>query len=119
MSATTWSPDTCECVIDVDGNWEMPVSVKSIKKCKSHELVSDGLPHLNAVWKGENQVKNYVLSIIQDRIPGFEISSYGWLFDAERKLQVSFKAQIPSVAIKNMIQADCNAKFGADKVKIN
>ena len=115
---TRWSPDTCECIIDIEGDWELPQSVKSIHKCKPHELLPDGLPHLTVVWREENQVKNKTLGIAQAIESTLDSENYIWSFDANRKLLVSFAVAV-SISNKNGIQAACDAEFGAGKVKIS
>ena len=115
---TTWSPDTCGCVVDIEGDWENPKSVKSIKKCPVHATLADGQAHLNVVWKGENQVKNYTFGIIQEEIPDITQEEYDWSFDAVRVLQVKIKRQIPGTQ-RNSIQTTCSNKFGQGKVKIS
>ena len=114
---TTWSPDTCECVIDVEDDWDHPTSVKSVKKCKAHEKIAAGQPHLDAVWKGENQVKNYTFGVAQGIEPSLKYEDYIWAFDAGRKLKVSFVVAV-SISNKNVIQAACDAQFGAGKVEV-
>ncbi len=117
---TTWSPDTCKCKIDIEGNdWENPKSVKSLIKCEHHKLVADGQAHLDAVWKGECQIKNFTFPILEANIAGIKIEDYDWYFDSNRVLRVAFKSVNPTGIEKTLCQAQCDSQFGSGKVIIN
>lgn len=115
---TRWQPDTCGCIIDVEGDWEAPDSVKSIRKCAVHAGLSDGLPHLNEVWKGENQRKNYTWSEIESRITGIKLENFKWSFDAARVLRVEFEGVVVTPVQKTTIQKALDNKFGPGKVQV-
>lgn len=113
LKVTTWSPDTCDCII----NYSWDDSLKEddrihkvseiVKPCSVH-LGLDDISHYNAVLE-ENSRKNIAIGYITDTNPGTEIS---WSFDANRILilnvkNVSFFDPIPLIAkVGNKVQVN-------------
>lgn len=60
--ATRWRPDTCKCVLLVN-DWDTNDAATELA-CPHHEGLS-GSAHMQVVYRGENQLKNFALAEIE------------------------------------------------------
>lgn len=137
---TRWSPDTCDCVIDIGWDDSVPDTErrhtynKSVKVCPYHVAEFGKPSHLQVVL-GENQLKNYVMvdaaeilgikmDITHDS-PESErlafdrfINSYQWSFDDNRKLTINFSGTLDAQQ-KTQLQQVADTKYGIGKIEVN
>ena len=69
MKTTTWSPDTCACVIEFEWDEKVPsvsrvhTHKRTVKFCPEHAAVADGAPLFSTILS-ENRMKNDVLQVV-------------------------------------------------------
>jgi hypothetical protein len=127
---TTWSPDTCECVLEYEWDDAVPENerthaiVNVVKKCEFHQHHSDKDAHFDDVLN-ENRHKNQVLAEILKNLPedeknisvknGRNVTTFKvnpkWKFDENRVLQVELTSKISKTLLKNNISSILERDF--------
>lgn len=102
IKTTTWSPDTCDCIINYD--WDSDLSEDQrihnvsaiIKECSAH-LGLTTQAHYNAVLQ-ENYLKNFSVATVTELYPDAVVD---WKFDDQRKLVLTVQSatQVDSVLL--------------------
>lgn len=123
---TRWSPDTCDCVLDVDPTW---TSCTVVSKCAIHSAVLDA-NIFTTVYTNENKKKNELCQYIVDTYPAVVsenpsttnefMAAYGiegeLVFDVDRVIQVDIPALSPSE--KSDLQAAVDGMFNPGDVEV-
>lgn len=122
IHTTRWSPDTCGCVLDYTWDDEVPSDRRvhafgeAVRTCVEHMLLT-GKPLYDTVF-AENQRKNRVLALAQERISHIAPEHYVWRFLPGRALEVSFPEVVLTQVQKNAVQQVCDQQFGAGRVVV-
>ena len=129
--ATTWSPDTCGCVLVVENNpappgliYDFPddyTLVQVVQRCPTHAALTDGATY--AAVREENARKNRlwamvgsVAGVTTDAQRKDLLDNFLWSWGPGRRLDVGLPTLTP--AQRAQAQAQSNAKFGPGKVKV-
>lgn len=123
LNVTTWSPDTCGCVIEYewddaqDENTRVHTAKTILKDCGLHKKPKDKDEHFATILE-ENQRKNFTFGLLQEDEPTITLDAYEWSFDDKRILHVK-SPKLDTAEKKQKSQDKCDAKFGKDKVVID
>jgi hypothetical protein len=122
---TTWRPDTCGCVIDIewdDGDAPRVHKAKRVSPCPDHQGDAEAV---FAAVLDENRRKNSVLPIAE--AAGIQVNSLLWWWGPGRVLNVSLakvgdKGDVSiltlSTAQRSQLKAALDSALGAGKVKV-
>ena len=142
MKVTTWSPDTCKCVIEY--KWDDTISAEervhtysnTVETCADHTSLSKSA--LYDTVSSENTMKNKIGGWIIENLPSVTRIrtdeetgetqkvlkpkiKYDWSFDGEgtnRVLKVKLLGVQLDETEKTSIRDFVNARFGTDKVVV-
>jgi len=133
IKITTWSPDTCKCVIEYQWDSDLPADQRShtvskiVSACKDHENQVDKTVHFESVLN-ENKNKNQAIDLLVknadeltkldddgNKIP--DLSKIDYSFDNDRNITI-FATGIKSDS-KTNAQTAIDVKLGAGKVMIS
>ena len=90
---TTWSPDTCNCIINYEWDDTIPENVRShrvtgiVKKCSFHQNTVDLQAHFDAILE-ENSRKNDAVKKVKQAHPGATINA---VLDGNRDVVLDVK----------------------------
>lgn len=131
IKTTTWSPDTCRCVVEYVWDTEAPPASRKhtlkqfVKRCPAHATGSS--PGAYAAITDENTRKNILRSAILKDFPALAVidrdgnedfaDDFSWSFDDQRRLIVTLP-NVPSSMLVN-IQSLANSTFGIGKVIVS
>jgi hypothetical protein len=122
LNVTTWSPDTCDCVIEYewddsqDESSRIHIAKAILKDCGLHKKTKDRFEHYDIVME-ENTRKNISFGLIQEEEPTLTPNEYDWSFDAKRDLHIKLKRTIDADK-KTRTQDKLDKKFGKGKAVI-
>lgn len=115
LNETTWSPDTCGCVIVYEWDDSLPSEERihtfkrADKVCAAH---LSGSPNKMAVVLEENQRKNIVFGEIKKINTDLKPEEFHFRFNDQRKLIVS------SPGLEKSNEGALEVKVGGDKVDV-
>lgn len=95
IKVTTWSPDTCDCVLEYSWDDTEPEGTRThslsrvVHRCPAHSNLSDQELYTSIV--GENKHKNKVFAAAKAAKPDLKLEDYEWSFTDKRELKASFK----------------------------
>jgi hypothetical protein len=120
LNVTTWSPDTCDCVIEYewddaqDEKTRVHIAKAILKDCGLHKKPKDKDGHFATVLE-ENQRKNLTFGTLQEDVSDLSPDEYVWSFDDKRILHVK-SSKLDTAEKKQKSQDKCDAKIGKGKV---
>jgi len=123
---TTWSPDTCQCILSYSWDDTEAEDVrqhtfsKGIKLCSEHERLKLSGKSLYTAVVSENTRKNGTLERLRlaaQLSEGADVPCK-WSFDAERVLELDLQQIALTSAKKSTLQAELDTVFGENKVRI-
>lgn len=118
--ATTWRPDTCECVLQYDGIDEQGEYINPvlIKHCEKHKALGDlGLAAFHRC-KDDNQFKNQSIAALEEL--GHSPEEIGFEYDNDFKLTLKLPSRVAAagkIAAQNHIKSKFT-KAKADRLKV-
>jgi len=127
---TTWSPDTCGCILEYE--WDdsqknddrVHTYSKASKLCSEHQKLGFEEKAAYDQVLAENTRKNIALDDIRktagvaDAQAGEFPNKCVWFFDADRNLQVQLVGITITTLQKSQAQVVLDGKFGVGKVKV-
>lgn len=119
IQTTTWSPDTCECVIEYQ--WDDTISQEErvhtpsniVKTCPVHSALPDKEKKYTEVLK-ENQTKNKAVGIILEGNPQIGTEDISFSYDPDRTLRL--KVNGLDTTKKKSVETEIKSKVGNDKI---
>lgn len=138
IHTTSWSPDTCNCIIEYTWDADTPedgrihTASKSVRKCSAHSSIADLTQHFNTLMD-ENPRKNLTLQTALENLTSQLAATdpasgtlvlknnitFNWSFSGtapNRVLTISFTGVTLTTNQKNTLQNFLNTKFGIGKV---
>ena len=132
LKVTTWSPDTCKCVIEYSWDSDNPQAEVQphgiVKACSEHQG-NDVTTHHNKIL-GENRGKNKAIKKLTDALPELlkkddqgndvpNLENISFSFDSNRKLKLTVK-NLSNVKTTKKTQAKnaLDTEFGVGAVDI-
>jgi hypothetical protein len=132
LKVTTWSPDTCKCVIEYSWDSDNPQAEVQphgiVKACEAHKG-HDVTTHHTKILK-ENKDKNRAINKLCESFPALkkkdadgndvpDLSKISFSHDANRKLKLSVKGlSNDKPANKNKAKSDIESVLGAGTVDV-
>ena len=114
IQTTRWSPDTCKCEIEYTWDDTVPQdqrvhTMKSVRKCIVHDLVSEAKAYQNVL--DENQSKNKAIGQLVFDYPQFKdkAGDIVWRIEQDRSVVITLPDEIKSDKV--MINSKAIGKF--------
>jgi len=116
---TRWSPDTCNCVIELEWDDVADPTTRTHKLtnfvsiCNQHEKTTDDASRYGKVMD-ENVRKNRAFAICQEELK-ITNEEYSFLYTEDRLLRVRLVGRSVTPSEKGRVNARFNSEFGAGK----